>query len=297
MIKTRVTAELAEDAIGAVGGNGDSAAQDFVMILDHKAVPISVYDPVRKVFDRKPGDTRALVGGTPFSRIQVHLPPLRLGMGHLFGALQSAPELAVSACASGQAFRERYDIIEQRVRRNRHFSKTAFGHSAMIELTRISEVRSSKGRVFVLGMLIQPLEGKFYLEDMTHSMPIDMSQATSKFGLFTENSVVVTAGEYDRDIFRVHTLALPPVESRRETCDQYPPLAVPTCVPPAYSEPPWDTCLRKSHDAITGRIQLRVVLSSAGLAPQVPEAVLHGGEAHAGAGGAQGGHGADRGAL
>ncbi|KAJ1483250.1 hypothetical protein T484DRAFT_1896356 [Baffinella frigidus] len=196
LIKTRVTAELVEEAISSQAGEADADVQEFVMILDHKNVPISIYDPVRKVFERKQGDSRALVGGQPMTRIQ--------------------------------AFRERFDIIEQRIARNRHFAKTAFGDTAMIELTRISGVRRSKERVFVLGMLTQPVEGKFFLEDMSHSIPIDLSDASAKHGLFAENCIVVVAGEMDRDVFKVHTLALPPVESRRDTCEMFPPLAVPT---------------------------------------------------------------------
>ena len=53
MIKTRVTAELVEEAISSQEGDADADVQEFVMILDHKNVPISIYDPVRKVFDRK----------------------------------------------------------------------------------------------------------------------------------------------------------------------------------------------------------------------------------------------------
>ena len=54
VVKNKVPAEIVQEAL-AVEGDEENDASENLMILDHKNVPISVYDPVRKVMVRKGG--------------------------------------------------------------------------------------------------------------------------------------------------------------------------------------------------------------------------------------------------
>jgi hypothetical protein len=94
------------------------------------------------------------------------------------------------------------------------------------ELTPISSLRRTEGECAVLGLLTQPREGVFCLEDCSHSIEIEMTKDTvSARGLFTENCIVLAEGEMVGDKYRVSVLAMPPVEERSETCKRFPNLS------------------------------------------------------------------------
>jgi hypothetical protein len=130
------------------------------MILNHQATPISAFDPVRKAFTRLDGSARTMTctleeKAAPFNRIL--------------------------------AMKERFQIVEQRVKRHKVFAKPAFarGGGSYQELTPISGIRRAQGTVCVLGLLTQPYSGRFFLEDGSHSVEIDMTDAKSTAGLYT----------------------------------------------------------------------------------------------------------------
>jgi hypothetical protein len=132
------------------------------MILNHQSTPISAYDSVRKSFTRLDGTVR-----TMSSTQDEKLPPFNRIL----------------------AMKERFHIIEQRVKRHRVFAKPAFarGGGGYQELTPISGIRRAPGTVCVLGLLTQPYPGRFFLEDGSHSVELDMTEATSTAGLYTGN--------------------------------------------------------------------------------------------------------------
>ncbi|CAK1589796.1 unnamed protein product [Parnassius mnemosyne] len=115
---------------------------------------------------------------------------------------------------------DRYTVIWQRTARNKLFAKEtlpSMESENRFQLRTIEVLLSSSSRineVIVLGLLTQLTEGKFYLEDPTGSVLLDMSQTRYHSGLFTENSFVLAEGYYDDKVLYVMGLVLPPSESR-----------------------------------------------------------------------------------
>jgi hypothetical protein len=88
------------------------------------------------------------------------------------------------ADSKGSLFRERYFLIEQRLLRHQSFTKpfaiTAAAASEYYQLTRIEALQGSgREAKIVLGMIGQPDLGKFTLEDLSGTVPIDVSKVTS----------------------------------------------------------------------------------------------------------------------
>lgn len=114
----------------------------------------------------------------------------------------------------------RYTIIWQRTIRIKLFAKEALSSMESeneFQLRKIEVLLSSSSRVndvIVLGLLTQLTEGKFYLEDPTGSVLLDMTQTSYHSGLFTESCFVLAEGYYDDKVFHVMGLFLPPAESR-----------------------------------------------------------------------------------
>jgi hypothetical protein len=50
---------------------------------------------------------------------------------------------------------------------------------------------------------IQPEEGNWYLEDLSSTIALNLSDASFPEGLLTEGSQVIVLGEYDAGVFHV----------------------------------------------------------------------------------------------
>lgn len=115
---------------------------------------------------------------------------------------------------------DRYTCIWQRTQRNKLFAQEVLQLSEgeqKFNLRTIEVLLSSSSRideVIVLGLLTQLTEGKYYLEDPTGSILLDISNARFHSGLFTENSFVLAEGYYDDKMLNVTGLVLPPSENR-----------------------------------------------------------------------------------
>ncbi|KAG6443426.1 hypothetical protein O3G_MSEX002868 [Manduca sexta] len=115
---------------------------------------------------------------------------------------------------------DRYTMVWQRTVRNKLFAKTALpscDSDQCFNLQKIEVLLSSSSRlneVVVLGLLSQLVEGKYFLEDPTGSIEIDLTRTKYHSGLFTEFSYVLAEGYYEDKIFHVKGLVLPPPESR-----------------------------------------------------------------------------------
>ena len=72
---------------------------------------------------------------------------------------------------------------------------------------------------FVLGCISQLEDGRFFLEDPTGRVPLDLRGATATAGFFAENCVVLAEGELHpaSRVFVARALGMPPVEPREET--------------------------------------------------------------------------------
>lgn len=71
---------------------------------------------------------------------------------------------------------------------------------------------SSVDEVVILGLLSKFKEGKFYLEDPTGAIPIDLSEAKYHNGLYTEGAFMLAEGTYNDGILKINGLGFPPIE-------------------------------------------------------------------------------------
>lgn len=115
---------------------------------------------------------------------------------------------------------DRYTLIWQRTIRNKLFAQEVLPSGVQekqFQLRKVEVLLSSSSKVdevIVLGLLTQLTEGKFYLEDPTGSVLLDMTETRYHSGLFTENSFVLAEGFYDDKVLHVMGLVLPPSETR-----------------------------------------------------------------------------------
>ena len=72
----------------------------------------------------------------------------------------------------------------------------------------------SVGTRVLFGMLTQPEEGAWYLEDLGSMIKLDLARAQTYNVFFTEGSQVVVQGELVDSVFRVQVMGIPPAEER-----------------------------------------------------------------------------------
>ncbi|XP_050526658.1 DNA polymerase epsilon subunit 2 [Daktulosphaira vitifoliae] len=137
------------------------------------------------------------------------------------------------AQAKIQQFLDRYTIVRQRMLRVQTAKGNSNGNNAGGQtiadrlrdvdylLSCGSAVRqsgykssNSPGSIILLGMISQLKEGRYYLEDPTGAIKIDLTNTDFHNGYFTENCCVLAEGLYDEIdcIFKVSDMALPPGE-------------------------------------------------------------------------------------
>ncbi|TMW63259.1 hypothetical protein Poli38472_002200 [Pythium oligandrum] len=119
-----------------------------------------------------------------------------------------------------QLLRDRFQLIDLRVKRNKMFAPPAISVSNevdYIELSKIESLLGVTGIRRVIGMLGQDERKRYYLEDLTSRIYIELNNATYTNGLFTLNCVVLVEGEVIDDLLHVHTMGFPPPESKAES--------------------------------------------------------------------------------
>ncbi|KAJ2805527.1 DNA-directed DNA polymerase epsilon, subunit B [Coemansia guatemalensis] len=179
-----------QSASSAVG------ASDLFTVISAFDVPTLWYDPGKKLFTH------------PFENAAI-LP---------------------SAEAKAALFRQRYDLLKQRVLRNENFMAVSFSDQEKDRFYQLSTVDSLQGRegehFLLFGMLSQLEEGKLSLEDRAGSIELDFTEMNSKHstvnGLFTESCFVLVDGYVEDGIFRVEEIGLPPPEPREKTKAAFP---------------------------------------------------------------------------
>uniref|UniRef100_A0A8C4E504 DNA polymerase epsilon subunit n=1 Tax=Dicentrarchus labrax TaxID=13489 RepID=A0A8C4E504_DICLA len=138
-----------------------------------------------------------------------------------------APSLCGLAKDKAELFRERYTILQQRIHRHELFTPPAIG--AVVEegqnkfqlktIEALLGSTSKLGEVIVLGMVTQLKEGKFYLEDPSGTVQLDMSKFHN--GLYTESCFVLAEGWYEDSVFHVNGFGFPPTEPSSGTRAYY----------------------------------------------------------------------------
>uniref|UniRef100_A0A4W6EKA8 DNA polymerase epsilon subunit n=1 Tax=Lates calcarifer TaxID=8187 RepID=A0A4W6EKA8_LATCA len=136
------------------------------------------------------------------------------------------PSLCGMAKDKAELFRERYTILQQRTHRHELFTPPAIGTAVeegqnKFQLKTIEALLGSTaklGEVIVLGMITQLKEGKFYLEDPSGTVQLDMSKAIS-FNLLC--FAFCPVGWYEDSVFHVNGFGFPPTEPSLATRAYY----------------------------------------------------------------------------
>ncbi|XP_030070184.1 DNA polymerase epsilon subunit 2 [Microcaecilia unicolor] len=146
-------------------------------------------------------------------------------------AMSSHPEPNLFGAARDKAelFRERYTILQQRTHRHELFTPPVIGahpddSRSKFQLKTIDTLLGNTakvGEVIVLGMITQLKEGKFFLEDPTGTVQLDLSKAQFHSGLYTESCFVLAEGWYEDQIFHVNAFGFPPTEPSSTTRAYY----------------------------------------------------------------------------
>ncbi|KND04980.1 DNA polymerase epsilon noncatalytic subunit [Spizellomyces punctatus DAOM BR117] len=135
------------------------------------------------------------------------------------------PRLLAPPAAKAVAFRDRYDILKQRVLRNDAFRPSTFTRTGdHFEITSIKNLQGHKpGSYLLLGMLTTIEEGKYHLEDPDGLIEIHLNGKIDKgVGLFCLNCFVLAEGLYTEDrIFKVRTLGMPLPETRQKSLSAF----------------------------------------------------------------------------
>uniref|UniRef100_A0A8C1TST2 DNA polymerase epsilon subunit n=1 Tax=Cyprinus carpio TaxID=7962 RepID=A0A8C1TST2_CYPCA len=125
------------------------------------------------------------------------------------------PKLCGQSRDKAEFFRERYTILQQRTHRHELFTPPVIGSAPdegrnKFQLKTVEALLGSTakvGEVIVLGMITQLKEGKFYLEDPSGAVQLNISKAISF--LFT---AVFTQRWYEDSVFHINAFGFPPTE-------------------------------------------------------------------------------------
>ncbi|XP_043201111.1 DNA polymerase epsilon subunit 2-like [Amphibalanus amphitrite] len=132
--------------------------------------------------------------------------------------LPAGSVLPDSVAPKAEVFRNRYHLIQQRCLRNELFGGTdasGGGGRRRFRLQPVELLLGSTSRledVLVLGMLTQLTEGKFFLEDPTGAVQLDLEHTKFPVGMFSEGCFVLCEGSYDDNIFTCSVMGFPPAE-------------------------------------------------------------------------------------
>uniref|UniRef100_H0X8M5 DNA polymerase epsilon subunit n=1 Tax=Otolemur garnettii TaxID=30611 RepID=H0X8M5_OTOGA len=140
-----------------------------------------------------------------------------------------APNVFGTARDKAELFRERYIILHQRTHRHELFTPPVIGAhpdetGSKFQLKTIETLLGSTskiGDVIVLGMITQLKEGKFFLEDPTGTVQLDLSKAQFHSGLYTEACFVLAEGWFEDQVFHVNAFGFPPTEPSSTTRAYY----------------------------------------------------------------------------
>ncbi|XP_069064801.1 DNA polymerase epsilon subunit 2 [Pleurodeles waltl] len=190
---------VVETAVQECSRSSDESIEQIFNIIGAFDVPRYVYHAERKKF-------------LPLAMTSHPVP-------HLFGTAKDKAEL----------FRERYTILQQRTHRHELFTPPVIGahpdeSRSKFQLKTVETLLGSTakvGEVIVLGMLTQLKEGKYFLEDPTGAVQLDLSKAQFHSGLYTESCFVLAEGWYEDKMLHINAFGFPPTEPASTTRAYY----------------------------------------------------------------------------
>lgn len=134
--------------------------------------------------------------------------------------LAAKPSILAAPKEKALIFRERYHVILQRLLRNELFmsypTHVAPKHATAGKISSVKNLLGRRNQHFLLfGLLTRSPSAVLSLSDADGSVALDLSEAVSAGGLFAPGIFVLVDGKYtDNNVFRVHTIVLPPSERR-----------------------------------------------------------------------------------
>nr|CAB3265005.1 DNA polymerase epsilon subunit 2 [Phallusia mammillata] len=192
-----IDADIVEEAVKECD-TGDDESDQVLSVIDAFSVPRFIYNSERKKFIKAE---------------ELGLPP---------------PTLLSSANDKAELFRERYKVLYQRTSRHKLFTPPIPGldevNAKKFQLRNVEYLLGCTAKlkeIIVLGMITQLKERKYFLEDLTGAVELDLTEAKFHTGLFTENSFVLAEGWYEDEVFHVTAFGFPPLEAAKTTRAYY----------------------------------------------------------------------------
>jgi DNA polymerase epsilon subunit 2 len=136
----------------------------------------------------------------------------------------AATSVIGDAASKIELFYQRFQIIKQRTIRHELFSPCVVTNNSntkkKFQLKPIEFLLSNSNNlqeIIVLGMLSQLKENKFFLEDPTGCLPLNLTDTKYHSGVYTEGSFVLAEGNLVDGLFEVKALGFPPAEQESVT--------------------------------------------------------------------------------
>ncbi|KAL7535352.1 hypothetical protein ACHAXR_006435 [Thalassiosira sp. AJA248-18] len=182
-----VTTSLLETVVAELSRDAKDVTEEAVQLLDAFRMPRLEFDAMRKQFSLVDFGNKGTVYGEAVDKVDM--------------------------------FAQRYALIQQRILRQDIFqpklvtagrsSSRGSGAGGTHSLTPVESLLGRSGVRYLLGMIVQVEEGKYYLEDHTAQVPLNFSQASLLTdGFVTENSIVLVEGEAIDGVLHVHNMVV-----------------------------------------------------------------------------------------
>lgn len=112
----------------------------------------------------------------------------------------------------GDMFRNRLSLVLQRAQRS-----SVFEHFPLSSVEDLLSTPQKGDGVIILGILSQRDAETYQIEDLTGSIPVDLSKATFHSGLFTDGCIMLLEGNCCEGILEVSGVGLAPIETSLAT--------------------------------------------------------------------------------
>ena len=250
-----VTKSLLADVVADLSRDGGDVTDESLQLLDAFSTPRLAYDSMRKHFtlmtdraEKRSLHAEAIHKVRPFDSLAgLRALPSILLPQNKFVCMNPFPGRHCSLLASMHyyslfrtlldlshqvgMFSQRYALVQQRILKQDLFrpklvasgsarSGRGDDSGAAHSLTPVESLLGRPGVKFLLGMIVQVEEGRYYLEDHSAQVPLDLSGASLLTdGFITENSIVLIEGEMLDGVLHVHRMGSPIIESRTDAMD------------------------------------------------------------------------------
>lgn len=159
-------------------------------------------------------------GETVFSVIKAYdVPKYKYDLEKKKYVIDKSPHsLLPSAKMRSEFLIDRYTMLWQRTNRHELFSSSIAGVSTEVKKFKLRKIEnllssSSLDEIVVLGLLAKLTETKFFIEDPTGSVPLDLSSVQYHSGFFCEGCFVLIEGNYSDGTLKAVGMGFPPVEA------------------------------------------------------------------------------------